>query len=125
MVPDSFGGGERLQKPKKKKTTKKYFEVMEEAGKKHGVKVTDMSKREIRAIGFVSGVGRQDQRLDKPNSPVDPSGERPFGQSDKGSLSTAAGAFAKPSVTVVTRVKAAQKPSQSALWRFINNHADV
>ena len=66
-----------MKKPKKKKT-KNYFEAMEELGKKHGVKVTDMSKRGIRAIGFLSGVGRQDQRPDKPNSPVDPSGERPF-----------------------------------------------
>jgi hypothetical protein len=35
---------------------------LEELGKKHGVKVTDMSKRGIRAIGFLSGVGSQDQR---------------------------------------------------------------
>jgi hypothetical protein len=56
-----------MKKPKK--TTTNYFEVMEEAGKKHGIKVTDMSKRGIRAIGFLSGVGGQDQRPDKPNSP--------------------------------------------------------
>jgi hypothetical protein len=48
-----------MKKPKKTKT---YFEVLEELGKKHGVKVTDMSKRGIRAIGFLSGVGSQDQR---------------------------------------------------------------
>jgi hypothetical protein len=65
-----------MKKPKK---TKNYSEVMEEAGKKHGVKVTDMSKRGIRAIGLLGGVGSQDQRPDKPNSPVDPRGERPFG----------------------------------------------
>jgi hypothetical protein len=65
-------------KKRKKKPTTNYFEVLEELGKKHGVKVTDMSKRGIRAIGFLSGVGRQDQRPDKPNSPVDPRGERPF-----------------------------------------------
>ncbi len=63
-----------MKKPKK---TTNYFEVLEELGKKHGVKVTDMSKRGIRAIGFLGGVGRQDQR-DKPNSPIDPGGERPF-----------------------------------------------
>jgi hypothetical protein len=60
-------------KKSKKKTTTNYFEVMEEAGKKYGVKVTDMSKLGIRIIGFPSGVGSQDQRPDKPNSPVDPS----------------------------------------------------
>lgn len=76
IVPDSFGGGNRMKKPKKKPTTN-YFEVMEELGKKHGVKVTDMSKRGIRAIGFLGGVRRQDQRPHKPNSPVDPGGERP------------------------------------------------
>ncbi len=47
---------------KKSKKTTNYFEAMEEAGKKHGVKVTDMSKRGIRAIGLLSGVERQDQR---------------------------------------------------------------
>jgi hypothetical protein len=44
-----------MKKPKK---TTNYFEVLEELGKKHGVKVTDMSKRGIRAIGFLGGVGR-------------------------------------------------------------------
>ena len=39
-----------MKKPKK--TTRNYFEVMEELGKKHGVKVTDMSKWGIRAIAF-------------------------------------------------------------------------
>jgi hypothetical protein len=52
MVPDSFRGGERMKKPKKKPTAN-YFEVMEELGKKRGIKVTDMSKRGIRAIGFM------------------------------------------------------------------------
>jgi hypothetical protein len=60
-----------MKKPKK---TKNYSEVMEEAGKKHGVKVTDMSKRGIRAIGFLPGVGREDQRPDETNSPVNPGG---------------------------------------------------
>jgi hypothetical protein len=64
-----------MKKPKKKTN---YFEAMEKAGKKHGVKVTDMSKRGMRAIGLLSGVGRQDQRPDKPTSPIDPGGERPF-----------------------------------------------
>jgi hypothetical protein len=59
-----------------KKPTTNYFEVMEELGKKHGVKVTDMSKRGIRAIGLLGGVGSQDRRPDKP--PIDPGGERPF-----------------------------------------------
>jgi hypothetical protein len=58
-----------MKKPKNK--TKSYFEVLAELGKKHGVKVTDMSKRGIRAIGFLGGVGRQVQSPDKPNSPVD------------------------------------------------------
>jgi hypothetical protein len=61
-----------MKKPKK---TTNYFEIMEELGKKHGVKVTDMSKRGIRAIGFLSGVGSQDQRPDELKSPVDPGGE--------------------------------------------------
>jgi len=81
IVPVGFSGGERMKKPKK--TTKKYFEVMEELGKKHRVKVTDMSKRGIRAIGFLSGVGRQDQRPDKPNSPVDPGGPVPQVKADR------------------------------------------
>jgi hypothetical protein len=49
-----------------------YFEVLEELGKKHGVKVTAMSKRGIRAVGFLGGVRKKDQGPDKPNSPVDP-----------------------------------------------------
>jgi hypothetical protein len=71
-----------MKKPKKK--TKKYFEALEELGKKHGVKVTDMSKRGIRAIGFLGKVGRQDQRPDKPNSPVDPSRPVPQVKADRG-----------------------------------------
>jgi hypothetical protein len=63
-----------MEKPNK---TTNYFEVMEQLGKKHGVKATDMSKRGIRAIGFLGGVGRQDQRPDKPNSPVDPTSPVP------------------------------------------------
>jgi hypothetical protein len=70
-----------MKKPKKPKN---YLEVMEELGKKYGVKVTDMSKRGIRAIGFLGGVGRQDQRPDKPNSPVDPSRPVPQVKADRG-----------------------------------------
>jgi len=44
-----------MKKPKTTTTTN-YFEVMEEAGKKYGVKVTDMSKLGIRIIGFLGGV---------------------------------------------------------------------
>jgi hypothetical protein len=68
-----------MKKPKKNKT-KNYFEVMEELGKKHGIKVTDMSKRGIRAIGFLGGVGSQ--RPDKPNSPIDPGGRVPQVETD-------------------------------------------
>jgi hypothetical protein len=52
-----------MKKPTK---TTNYFEVMEELGKKHGVKVTDMSKRGVRAIGFLGGVRKKDRRPDKP-----------------------------------------------------------
>jgi hypothetical protein len=65
-------------KKSKNKTEKSYVDIMKEATEKYGVKVTDMSKRGIRAIGFLSGVGSQDQRPDNPNSPVDPGGERPL-----------------------------------------------
>jgi len=34
---------------------------MREIGRKYGVKVTDMSERGVRAIGFLGGVRRQDQ----------------------------------------------------------------
>jgi hypothetical protein len=70
-----------MKKPKKKTTN--YFEVMEELGKKHGIKVTDMSKRGIRAIGFPGGVGSQDQRPAKSNSPVDPSSPVPQVKTDR------------------------------------------
>jgi hypothetical protein len=72
-----------MKKPEKK-TTRNYFEVLEELGKKHAVKVTNMSKRGIRAIGFLSGVGSQDQRPDEPNSPVDPSRPVPQVRTDRG-----------------------------------------
>jgi hypothetical protein len=49
----------------KKAKTRNYFELMEEAGKKYGVKVTNMPKRRIRAIGFLSGAENPDQRPDK------------------------------------------------------------
>ena len=66
-----------MKKPNKNKG-KSYVDIMKEAGEKYGVKVTDMSEQGVRAVGLLSGVGRQDQRPDKPNSPVDPGGERPF-----------------------------------------------
>ncbi len=66
-----WSGGMRKSKNKMEKS---YVDKMKEAAEKYGVKVTEMSKRGIRAIGFLSGVGRQDQRPDKPNSPVDPGG---------------------------------------------------
>lgn len=50
----------------KNKTEKSYVDIMKEAAEKYGVKVTEMSKRGIRAIGFLRGVGRQDQRQNKP-----------------------------------------------------------
>jgi hypothetical protein len=62
-----------MKKPRKTTT---YFEVMKKLGKKRGVKVTDMSKRGIRAIGLLSGVGRQGQGHDKPNSPADLRGKK-------------------------------------------------
>ena len=70
---------------KAKKTQKKAsMDSLKELAQKYGVKVTDMSKRGIRAIGFLSGVGRQDQRPDKPNSPVDPSRPVPQVKADRG-----------------------------------------
>jgi hypothetical protein len=65
---------------KRRKKTTNYLEVLEKLGKKHGVKVTDMSKRGIRAIGFLGGVGRPD----KPNSPVDPGSPVPQVKADWG-----------------------------------------
>ena len=56
----------------KSKTEKSYVDMMKEAAEKYGVKVTDMSERGIRAVGFPGGIGSQDQRPDKPNL-VDPS----------------------------------------------------
>ena len=70
-----------MKKPKNKTN---YSEVMEEAGKKHGVKVTDMSKRGVRAIGFLGGVRGQEQRPEKPNSPIDPSRPVPQEKADRG-----------------------------------------
>jgi hypothetical protein len=64
-----WSGGMRKSKNKEEKS---YVDIMKEAAEKYGVKVTDMSKRGIRAIGFLGGVGSRDQGPDKPNSPVDP-----------------------------------------------------
>jgi hypothetical protein len=44
-----------MKKPKTK-TTKSLMDTMRELGQKSGVKVTDMSGRGIRAIGFIGGV---------------------------------------------------------------------
>jgi hypothetical protein len=48
-------------KKRKKKATKSTLDSMQEIGRKYGVKVTDMSERGVRGIGFLGGVGRQDQ----------------------------------------------------------------
>ena len=52
---------------------------MQELGQKYGVKVTDMSERGVRGIGFLGGVRRQDKgpRTPEPNTtkPATPLGE--------------------------------------------------
>jgi hypothetical protein len=48
-------------KKRKKKATKSTLDSMQEIGRKYRVKVTDMSERGVRAIGFLGGVSRQDQ----------------------------------------------------------------
>ena len=55
------GGWSDGMRKSKNKTEMSYLEMMKEAAEKYGVKVTDMSERGIRAIGFLSGVGSQDQ----------------------------------------------------------------
>ena len=51
-----------VKKPKTK-ATKSTLDSMQELGKKYGVKVTDMSERGIRAIGFLGGIaGKQRKR---------------------------------------------------------------
>jgi hypothetical protein len=47
-----------MKKPKTK-VTKSLIDTMHELGQKFGVKVTDMSERGVRAIGFLGGVGRK------------------------------------------------------------------
>ena len=49
-----------MKKPKTK-ATKSTLNSMQEIGRKYGVTVTDMSKRGVRAIGFLGGVRRQIQ----------------------------------------------------------------
>ena len=49
---------------------------MQEIGRKYGVKVTDMSERGVRGIGFLRGVSRQDQGSGaSDNSPTVGAGE--------------------------------------------------
>ncbi len=61
-----------MKKPKK--NTPKSLKDLQELGKKYGVRVTDMAKRGIRAIGVLGGVRRQDQQPSKDPSPADPKG---------------------------------------------------
>jgi hypothetical protein len=51
----------------KNKTEKSYVDMMKEAAEKYGVKVTEMSERGIRAIGFLAAKS-QDQA--PPNRPI-------------------------------------------------------
>jgi hypothetical protein len=48
-------------KEPKTKATKSLMDTMQELGQKYGVKVTDMSERGVRGIGFLGGVRRQIQ----------------------------------------------------------------
>ena len=52
---------------KKPKNTQKIMSMdsLKELGRKYGVKVTDMSERGVRAIGFLGGVRRKDQKPGK------------------------------------------------------------
>jgi hypothetical protein len=50
-----------MKKPKTK-ATKSLMDTMQELGQKYGVKVTDMSGRGVRGIGFSGGVRRQNHR---------------------------------------------------------------
>jgi hypothetical protein len=52
-----WSGGMRKSK---NKTEKAYVDIMKEAAEKYGVKVTEMSERGIRVIGFLAAK-RQDQ----------------------------------------------------------------
>ena len=53
-----------MKKPKK--TQKKAsMDSLKELGQKYGVKVTDMSERGVRAIGFLGGARRKDQKPGK------------------------------------------------------------
>jgi len=45
---------------KKLKKSKSVLEGMQELGRKHGVKVSNMSERGVRAIGIVGGVRKKD-----------------------------------------------------------------
>ena len=50
-----------MKKPKTK-AIKSLMDTMQELGKKYGVKVTDMSERGVKGIGFLGGVRRQDHK---------------------------------------------------------------
>lgn len=47
-------------KKRKTKARKSTLDSMQEIGRKYGVKVTDMSERGVRAIGFLGGVRNQE-----------------------------------------------------------------
>jgi hypothetical protein len=49
-----------MKKPRKN-AKKSLIDRMKELRAKHGVKVTDMSDRGVRAIGIIGGVPKQDQ----------------------------------------------------------------
>src|ERR1019366_1155743 len=72
------GSGRKCGGMKKRKTkaTKSTLDSMQEIGRKYGVKVTDMSERGVRGIGFLRGVSRQDQGSGaSDNSPTVGAGE--------------------------------------------------
>ena len=52
-------------KKQEKNAKKLSIDTMKELGQKYGVKVTDMSERGVRAIGFLGGVRRKDQKPGK------------------------------------------------------------
>jgi hypothetical protein len=52
-----------MKKPKSEK--KPSMDSLKELGQKYGVKVTDMSERGVRAIGFLGGARRKDQKPGK------------------------------------------------------------
>jgi hypothetical protein len=63
-------------KKRKAKTKKSILDRMQELGQKYGVKVTDMSERGVRGIGFLGGVRRQNHRPHRKHSPTVRGGKR-------------------------------------------------